>query len=199
VRAISRPSRIAVGVGLLAVISGALTYATITGLAPYDATPPRLIWLLLINLALLLSLLALIAVRLVRLWTQRRSGMAGARLHTRLVAMFSTIVVVPTIFVAVFAAVTLNLGLQAWFSDHVKEALGSAVNVAYRYVHEHERLITADAYQIAYGIEGDPQLVDEQGNVRAGYLFTTLANITKDRGVQASYIFDSKGNVLGST
>ena len=44
-----------------------------------------------------------------------------------------------------------------------------------------------------------PLRVDERGNVRAAYLFTVLANITKDRGVQASYIFDSKGNVVGST
>src|SRR6185312_14570911 len=156
VRSASRSSRVAFGIGVLSVLSGALTYATITGLAPYNATPSRLIWLLLINLALVLSLGALIALRLVRLWAERRSGMAGARLHTRLVTMFSTIAVVPAIFVAVFAAVTLNLGLQAWFSNHVKEALGSAVNVAQRYVQEHERLIVGDAYQIANGIEYDP-------------------------------------------
>src|SRR5262249_11263646 len=123
VRAVSRPSRLAIVVTLLAVLSGALTYASITGLTPYDATPARLIWLLLINLALVLSLGALIAWRLVRLWAERRSGLAGARLHTRLVTMFSVVAVVPTIFVAVFAAVTLNLGLQAWFSTHVKEAV----------------------------------------------------------------------------
>ncbi|HEX2591950.1 MAG TPA: PAS domain-containing sensor histidine kinase [Rhizomicrobium sp.] len=199
VRSASWPSRLAIGVLLLAIASGALTYATITGFAPYNATPSRLIWLLLINLALVLALGALIAWRLVRLWSERRSGMAGARLHTRLVAMFSTIAVIPTIFVAIFAAVTLNLGLQAWFSNNVKEALGNAVNVAERYESEHEKLITADAYQIAYGIEGDPQLVDEQGKLRYAYLFTVLANITKDRGLQASYIYDSQGNVLGST
>jgi two-component system nitrogen regulation sensor histidine kinase NtrY len=199
VRSASRSSRVAVGIGVLSVLSGALTYATITGLAPYNATPSRLVWLLLANLALVLSLGALIALRLVRLWADRRSGIAGARLHSRLVTMFSTIAVVPTIFVAVFAAVTLNLGLQAWFSSHVKEALGSAVNVAQRYVQEHERLIVADAYQIATGIEYDPQLLDTGGKLRVGYLFTVLATITKDRGIQASYIFDSKGHVLGST
>ncbi len=199
VRAASRPSRIAVAVSVLAIASGILTYATLTGLAPYNATPTRLVWLLLVNLTLVLSLGALIAWRMVRLWSERRSGMAGARLHTRLVAMFSTIAVVPAIFVAVFAAVTLNLGMQAWFSDHVKDALGSAVNVAQRYVKEHEKLIVADAYQIANGIERDPQLLDADGKLRVGYLFTVLANITKDRGIQASYILDSKGNVLGST
>src|ERR1044071_3712587 len=108
-RAASRSSRVAIGVGVLSVLSGAVTYATISGLAPYNATPSRLVWLLLTNLALVLALGALIAWRLVRLWAERRSGIAGARLHPRLVAMFSAIAIVPTIFVAVFAAVTLNL------------------------------------------------------------------------------------------
>ena len=49
---------------------------------------------------------------------------------------FATIAVVPAILVAIFAAVTLNLGLEAWFSGRVKDALGNAVNVAQHYVHE---------------------------------------------------------------
>ena len=48
-----------------------------------------------------------------RLWAERRSGRAGARLHVRLVAWFGAIAVVPAILVAIFAAVTLNLGLDA--------------------------------------------------------------------------------------
>ncbi len=67
-----------------------------------------------------------------RLWATRRSGRAGARLHVRLVAWFCAIAVVPAILVAIFAAVTLNLGLDAMFSGRVKDALGSAVNVAQR-------------------------------------------------------------------
>ncbi len=59
--------------------------------------------------------------------------------------MFSLIAVVPAILVAIFAAVTLNLGVEAWFSERVKTALGSAVNVAQHYVQEHERGITLDA------------------------------------------------------
>jgi two-component system nitrogen regulation sensor histidine kinase NtrY len=199
VRAASRPSRIAAGVTILAIASGALTYASLTGLAPYNATPSRLIWLLLLNLTLALTLGALIAWRMVQLWAERRSGGAGARLHTRLVAMFSTIAVVPTIFVAVFAAVTLNLGVQAWFSSHVKQSLSSAVNVANLYVKEHEKRILADAFEMTYAIEHDPRLLNEQGQLNARYVFTLLADMTRDRGVQASYIYDSHGREIFST
>lgn len=198
-QAISRPTLVALGVAFLAVLSGVLTYAVVTGLIPYPVTPDLLVLLLLFNLALALSLMGLLAWRLTRLWADRRAGQAGARLHVRMVAMFAAVAVVPAIFVAIFAAVTLNLGVEAWFSARVKSALENAVNVAERYVQGHERLIVADAYEIANSIEHDPTLFDEQNHVRAEVLFSRLAELTKERGLQASYILDSKQHVLGST
>lgn len=61
---------------------------------------------------MVLTLAAFIAWRIVRLWAARRSGSAGARLHARMVAMFSAVAVVPAILVAVFAAFSLNLGIE---------------------------------------------------------------------------------------
>ncbi|HEY3778715.1 MAG TPA: PAS domain-containing sensor histidine kinase [Rhizomicrobium sp.] len=199
IRAASRPSRLAGGVGLLAVTSGIITYATVTGLVPYHPTSAALIALLLSNLLLVLSLGALIAWRLVRLWIDRRSGIAGAKLHVRLVVIFSAIAVIPAILVAVFAAVSLDLGLEAWFSARVKAALGNAVHVAERYVQSSESQIVGDAYEIANGIEHDPELFDPDNRVRPDKLFTKLATLTTDRGLQAAYIIDSHGHVLGST
>jgi two-component system nitrogen regulation sensor histidine kinase NtrY len=199
IRAASRPSRLAAAVGVLAVASGVVTYATVTGLVPYHPTSIALIALLFSNLVLVLSLGALIIWRLTRLWIDRRSGIAGARLHVRLVGIFSAIAVVPAILVAVFAVVSLDLGLEAWFSSHVKAALGNAVHVAHRYMDSNENQIVGDAYEIANTIEHDPELFDENNRVRADMLFTKLAILTKDRGLQAAYIIDSHGHVLGST
>src|SRR5271170_282366 len=98
-RAVSRPSLLAAGVAVLAAASGLATYALLTGLVPYRPTSAALIALLLVNLALVLTLGALIAWRLTRLWSDRRSGMAGAKLHVRLVLLFSAIAVVPAILV----------------------------------------------------------------------------------------------------
>ncbi len=141
----------------------------------------------------------LIAWRLVRLWAERRSGRAGARLHVRLVAWFATIAVVPAILIAVFAAVTLNLGLEAWFSDRVRDALGSAVNVAQHYMNDHERDIIGDAYEITNSIQRDPTLFDADKHVKPTDFFAKLNALTKDRGLQASYIVDSNGKILAST
>jgi two-component system nitrogen regulation sensor histidine kinase NtrY len=135
----------------------------------------------------------------VRLWSERRSGHAGARLHVRLVGMFAAIAVVPAIFVAVFAVVTLNLGMEQWFSPRVQSAINNSIAVAQRYESEHESSITADALAVANGVQQAPQLFDDDKHVRPDVLFTQLGQLTKDRGLQASYIVDSHGHILGST
>ncbi|MBS0277511.1 MAG: two-component sensor histidine kinase, partial [Proteobacteria bacterium] len=122
-RNVSRPSLAAFGVALLVIASGSLTYGIVTGGVAYTPNSSVMLALLLVNLALVLSLGALIAWRLTRLWAERKSGSAGARLHVRLVAMFSMIAVIPAVFVAVFAVLTLNLGIEQWFAPRVKGAI----------------------------------------------------------------------------
>jgi len=196
----SRPSQLALGVALLALLVGLITYAILTGIIPYTPTQGVMVILLLVNLTLVLSLGALIAWRLVRLWSERRSGRAGAKLHVRLVAMFSAIAVVPAILVAIFAAVTLNLGVQAWFSSRVETALDGAQYVARQYVLERARGITMDAGEIATRLESDPRIFDlDKHEVHLGLMFAKLEDMTRDHGLQASYIIDSHGAVLGSS
>ncbi len=196
---ISTPSRLAFAVGILAAASCAVTYAILSGLTAYAPSRAGLTGLFLVNLALGLTLAALIAWRLVRLWAERKSGRAGARLHVRLVTWFSAIAVVPAILVAVFASVTLNLGLDAMFSGQVKGALSNAVNVAQVYVKEHERSIIGDAYEMANNLQHDPSLYDEDKHVRIQPFSDRLNSQTKDRGLQASYIIGGDGKMLAST
>jgi len=197
-RAVSRPSMLALGVGLLTVISAVLTYAMVTGLVPYNPTPASLIALLLLNLTLVLTLGALIAWRLTRLWSARRHGHAGARLHVRLVTMFSAIAVLPAILVAVFAAVTLNLGIEAWFSGHVKSALANSVSVAGAYVQEHKQVIRGDILAMAYDIDRAAPVL-QQGDRNDRKRFTDyLVTQASVRALPAVFVIDSNGRLLAS-
>ncbi len=198
-RAISRPSLLALGVGVLAVLSAVVTYAMVTGLVPYNPTPENLVTLLLINLSLGVSLGGLIAWRLARLWSARQSGLAGAKLHVRLVAMFSVIAVVPAILVAIFATVTLNLGIEAWFSTRVQTALDNAVGVARQYMIEQGRHILYDAGEIESSIEHDRTLFDENKQVRLSLMMEKIAIMTTDRGLVGSFLIDSRGSELAKS
>ncbi len=198
-RAVSTPSRLALGVGLLALVVCLATYAILAGFTSYSPSRTGLVSLLLVNLSLGLILAALIAWRLVRLWAQRQSGRAGARLHVRLVSWFSAVAIVPAILVAIFASVTLNLGLDAMFSGQVKGALTNAVNVAQIYVKDHERGIISDAFEIANNLQHDATLFDEGKHVRIQAFSDRMNSQTKDRGLQASYIVGGDGKILAST
>jgi two-component system nitrogen regulation sensor histidine kinase NtrY len=197
-RSVSAPSLLAFGVALLAIFTCGLTYALVTGGVAYRPTQGLVVGLLVVNLALVLTLGALIAWRLTRLWSEGQAGRAGAKLHVRLVAMFSAIAIVPAIFVAIFAVVTLNLGIEQWFAPRVQSAIDNTIAIAQRYEAEHEQSITGDAVAIANGIQQDPQLFADK-KVQLDVLFTKLGELTKDRGLQASYIYDSHRTLLGST
>jgi len=193
-RGASWPSQLALVVALAAIGSGVFTYAILMGLTPYDPTPPVMVVLLLVNLTLVLTLAALIAWRLTNLWSERRSGRAGAQLHVRLVAVFSTIAVVPAILVAVFAAITLNLGVEAWFSERVQSALANSVSVAEAYVEEHKQVIRADILAMAYDLNRAGPLLQDDRKRFSDYLVTQAAI----RALPAVYVVDSSGQVLAS-
>jgi two-component system nitrogen regulation sensor histidine kinase NtrY len=105
---------------------------------------------------------------------------------------------VPAILVAIYAAVSVNLGVQAWFSHDVQAALDSAVVAARHYVAGQQDQMNRDVYEISYAIEHDPEWLDENNNVRSDILFAKLGTLTKARGLQAAYIVDSQGQILGA-
>ena len=61
-------------------------------------------------------LATLVLFRICGMIAARRAKSAGSRLHLRLTGVFAIIALVPTILVAVFAGLTLNVGLEGWFS-----------------------------------------------------------------------------------
>ena len=154
------PRLLAIALAAGAAVSSALTYIAMSGSAPSGPDPRTILILLNIDLVLLLSLGALVATRLVRLWQERRRGLAGARLHSRVVALFSLVAVTPTIAVAVFSALFLYFGMESWFSERVSTALNRSLVVARAYVLEHREGIRAEALATASALNRQvPDLV----------------------------------------
>ena len=77
---------------VLSLISALATYLILTGLTPI--VPSRgVVWsALFFNVALIISMIAIITWQVVGLWRAWRAKSAGARLHIRIVALFSLIV-----------------------------------------------------------------------------------------------------------
>jgi two-component system nitrogen regulation sensor histidine kinase NtrY len=194
-QSVPRSVRVGLGIGLLAAISGLAVREALNG-SMTIATTWSIVGLL---VCVTLGLGALIVWQVIRLWGERRSRIAGSRLHLRLVFMFSIMAVVPAIFVATFAATTLKLGVESWFSTGVRTALDNAVGVARQYAIETGRGITIDAGEMADGIEHDRTLYDAQNHVKVALMIEKLAIMTNDRGLVASFLVDSHGNELASS
>ena len=186
------PRLLAIALAVAAVVSGALTYVTMSGSAPFGPDPQTILVLLYIDLVLLLSLGALVASSLVRLWIERRRGAAGARLHTRMVTLFSLVAFTPTIVVAVFSALFLHFGMQSWFNEKVSTALGRSLVVAQTYVAEQEDSIRISA--LAAAIHLNSQAVHIS---RTPQLMPRLLNdSTEPLSLTEMVVFNGDGNIM---
>ena len=191
-------SAVALAIAPLAVLSVAVTGAIVIGVIPFRLTDKAVVALESLDFILGLSLAGLIAWRWLRLWSARRHGRPGAKLHFRLVALFSAIAVVPAVLVAIYAGMTLNLGIETWFSQPVKAALDDGVYFARHYVSEQGQGIIYDAGAIADGLQLDRSLRDPNGQMNQAKMFEKLTTMTKDRGLPGSFLIDSHGTLLGS-
>ena len=185
--------KLAVTLALAAVGFAVITYVALTGsLTALDPGAGTVRVLQLIDIVLALSLGALVAVRLVRLWLERRRGGIGSRLRTNLVGLFSIVAVAPAIVVAVLAAMFFELGVQTWFDDRVRTALHESVEVARAYTEEHQKGIFGDALVIANELNrAESRLLRNPARFRQ--LVAALAGL---RSLAEVVVFQRDGRVL---
>lgn len=131
----------------------ALTTTLLLGAFSGPANPQLLRIVLLADVVYTLILASFVARRIMRIIAARRSRSAGSKLHVRLSAVFSFIALVPTVLVAIFATITLNFGLEGWFSSRVQQVVGNSLEAAQAYEQEHRATLTADAEFLANFIE----------------------------------------------
>jgi two-component system nitrogen regulation sensor histidine kinase NtrY len=194
-RRVRLSGKLVIGLAIASALSGLGTYLAWSGVTPHGPNPRFVLVLLVIDLILLLSLGAVIARQLVRLWVERRSGSAGSRLHLRFVALFSLVAVAPAIITAVFSAAFFHLGIQSWFSDSVRTVVRESLAVAEAYVAEHRETIRADILAMANDLSREaPQFARNQ--TLFNRVLQTQAAL---RSLSEATVFDSTGRILART
>ena len=188
----------------LVILGPVLALFTFLMLGPLDqggsAVGLRLI--LLADFVYVLVVAALVLQRVVALVAARRARSAGSRLHLRLTGVFALLALIPTVSVAIFAALTVNVGLEGWFSDRVRQVVGSSLEAAQAYEDEHRNDLTKDAKalasiidaarEITYFVPATEVLSQGQSQIQRGlreaYLIDGTGEI-RARG-ERSYLFD---------
>ena len=178
------------GVALVLVVLGILvgltTFGVLTGLTPVRPSEQVVQLLLLTNLTVVLLMALVVGVQIIRLLRDRARGTAGAGLHLRLVGLFSIVAVAPALLVAAFAAVTLNRGLDAWFSERTRNIVDTATTVAEAYLTNAGEATRNDLAGISADLAQQTKLYtdDRQAFVRRVARHAALRNLA------AVYIFE---------
>ena len=138
---------------------------------------------------------AFVARRVAEMIAARRRRSAGSKLHMRLVRFFTAIALIPTILVAVFATITLNFGLEGWFSDRVHNVVANSMAAAQAYEEEHRVTLQTDARALG----GLPQRRRRQRNplLAGGELrdLLTRGQLQMQRALPKAYIIDGDGQL----
>ena len=177
------------GVVLLSLISALGSYLILTGLT---AIAPRneYVWTALaINAVLILAMLSTIvwqALGLRRAWKDR---VPGARLHTRIVALFTLIAALPAVLLAVAATTTFSRSLDGWFSGRTRAIVENSYDVAKAYVDEHNQIIRTDIVNMVRDINGEVATLKDDPDAFQKFLIGQAGL----RDLTSAYIIDSEG------
>ena len=180
----------------LVILGPALTFLTYLVLGPLDqsASAPLLRLILLTDLVYILVVAALVIQRVVQMISARRAKSAGSRLHLRLTGVFALIALIPTVLVAIFATLTVNVGLEGWFSERVRDVVGNSLAAAEAYEKEHQQDLIEDTGALAnyLNISRRGQNFISDGDLRQ---LLTSGQVQVQRGLREAYVIDGSGNI----
>tara|TARA_R110002020_G_scaffold48855_11_gene139587 strand:+ start:12815 stop:15148 length:2334 start_codon:yes stop_codon:yes gene_type:complete len=182
------------GVALVgsAFLSALISFSILLGLTPIEPVDQVVLAALVINLIFVIGLVTLVLLEIRTLLKARRRGKAAARLHIRIVGLFSIVAILPAIMVAIVASITLDVGLDRWFSLRTKSIVNSSLSVAQAYVLENARFLQGQTVSMANDLDNARSLYTLD---RVGFeQFMTRQAV--GRGLLGAFLVRQDGSVI---
>ncbi|MCR4375097.1 MAG: HAMP domain-containing protein, partial [Acidobacteria bacterium] len=164
-RALDNPRVLILGVLLLVGVLVAATWLPgIAGLEQTLVSEAVLYALAAVALALLATLVFVLARNIIKLWVERRQGAPFARFRAKLVAALLAMTIVPATLVLVIGSEFLRSSADRWFSVPVGDALEASKEIATLFYRERQESAGLRAARLADSL---PPADVEQGQVQA--------------------------------
>jgi two-component system nitrogen regulation sensor histidine kinase NtrY len=179
---------------LLSIVSVVTSFLMLTGQTPWTPSPGSVEIALSVNGFLLVALSCLIGWELVGLYIAWKDGRAAARLHWRIIALFSLIAAAPAVLVMVLASITLDRGLDRWFETRTRTIVENAAQVGKAYLQEHARVLRGDAIAMGADIERAKPLFDFEPERFDRFLEAQCSL----RQIPAAFLLKADGTVITS-
>ena len=177
-------------VAALAVAVG--TFFLLMGMTPIAPTEAVVLTVLILNGGLAFILILVIGWEIAALVLARQRRRAAARLHIRIVALFSIVAATPAILVAVVASVTLDRGLDNWFSTSTKAIVENSANIATAFVDAQAQSLDAEISGLEAELERARALLVDDPDRFQGF----LAEAARGRGLPGVFLVKSDGSII---
>lgn len=145
---------------VISVVLAGVTFAILTGSTDIIPTRDVVIRLVVLNAVAVFTLVLLIGLEVRKILKARRERRAGARLHVRILGLFSLIAAVPALIVAVVATLTLDRGLDRWFSERTQSMVEFSLVVARAYLDEYRQVLNVELTGVASELNRSSSLYD---------------------------------------
>ena len=175
----------------LAVAAG--TFFILMGLTPIAPTPSVVVIAMVANGGLVSFLLLVVAWEVTSLVLANRRGRAAARLHIRIVALFSLIAAAPAVLLAIAASFSLDRGLDNWFSTRTQAIVDNSLSIAQAYAEQQATQLRMDTLAVKTELERSPSLMTDDPS-RFESFFASLA---QEHNLPGIFLINDKGLLFG--
>ena len=143
-----------IGIAVLLVVLASLLYlaSRSTTLAPDFLTEVVLYALSATNLTILVALVFVLARNIVKLLVEKRRALPFAHFRAKLVGVLLGMTLIPAVLVLLVGSGLIRTSVDRWFNAPVDDVLSSANAIAGDYYQERQRLVTAEAEQLAQAL-----------------------------------------------
>jgi two-component system, NtrC family, nitrogen regulation sensor histidine kinase NtrY len=182
---------IGLSVTVLALVSGLATYLILTGLTPIVPRNKVVVWVLAINAVLIIAMITIVTWQVRDLLQAWKAKVPGARLHIRIVALFSIIAAVPTLLLAGAATTTFARTFDS-ISQRTRQIVENSLDVANAYLEEHGQVIRTDIVNMGKDLD-DASPTIKADDKKLKQLLLAQAGL---RDLPAAYVIDAQGQSL---
>jgi two-component system nitrogen regulation sensor histidine kinase NtrY len=178
---------------VLALATAAATFFILMGLTPIGPTPAVVQTAMMANGALVTLLLLVVIWELSTLVLANRQGRAAARLHIRIVALFSLVAAAPAVLLAFAASFSLDRGLDNWFSTRTQAIVNNSLSIAQAYAEQQATQLRLDTVAVKQELERSPTLMTDD----PPRFETFFASLAREHNLAGIFLINSDGNPVG--
>ena len=144
-----------------------------------------------LNIMALLVLIVMVGRNVVKLIFERRRGILGAKLRSRLMGAFVLIACIPMVLSFIVASGLINEAMEGWFSTQIESAVTSSMTIARQYVSGVKVSVKAAAERVKIDLVNRATNADSLSGLRGH-----LENLRNLNDLYAIKILSKSGELL---